>query len=100
MCTATTLEWTDISTNNSNGVTLVTMKMDEKGYMNLSAMEEIKSTFAHLAEDENTKVVVLAGQGPHYCRGVDFKDLFSQGIVVNHSKERYFLPTFAHYNML
>ena len=40
-------------------------------------------------------MVVLEGQGPHYCRGVDFKDLLSQGIVVNHPKERYFLPTFV-----
>ncbi|MBV8136173.1 MAG: enoyl-CoA hydratase/isomerase family protein, partial [Deltaproteobacteria bacterium] len=41
--------------------------------MDLALLEELKELFAALADDSSARAVVLTGQGPTFCAGLDVK---------------------------
>ena len=56
----------------SGSLTTVTLnRPDSHNALNAALIEELTRCFEELAEDEETRVVVLAGEGRSFCAGAD-----------------------------
>jgi methylglutaconyl-CoA hydratase len=56
------------------GVTQVTMKREKQfNAFDETMIAELDETFAKLAKDSTVRVIVLAGEGPHFSAGADLK---------------------------
>jgi enoyl-CoA hydratase/carnithine racemase len=59
----------------ASGVTLVRLNRPERlNAINEEMLLELRSTFASLAVDTSTRVVLLTGEGRGFCAGVDLRD--------------------------
>ena len=45
--------------------------------LNQAAWDELKSVFEELDEDDSVRVIVLSGEGKHFCSGIDLELLMS-----------------------
>lgn len=62
------------------GVTTVTLNRPEQlNALSFALREAIADTFDALAEDDNTKVIILTGAGRAFCAGLDLKELGESG---------------------
>jgi enoyl-CoA hydratase len=52
---------------------------DKANALNQPAWDELESTFRELDEHEEVRVVVLSGEGRHFCGGIDLELLFALG---------------------
>src|SRR5215468_9541587 len=57
----------------TNGIEVVTLQRPPVNAMDLALLEELKELFAALADDSSARAVVLTGQGPTFCAGLDLK---------------------------
>ena len=57
----------------TNGIEVVTLQRPPVNAMDLALLEELKELFAALADDSSARAVVLTGQGPTFCAGLDMK---------------------------
>jgi len=48
---------------------------EQRNAISIAMLEEITAAFAELGADSSLRVVVLAGEGDHFCAGADFSDL-------------------------
>lgn len=56
----------------------VTFNRPEKANaLHLAAWEEMKAIFERLDEDESVRVIILSGNGKHFCAGIDLELLMS-----------------------
>jgi enoyl-CoA hydratase len=51
--------------------------------LNQLAWDEVQQVFETLDEDENVRVIVLSGEGKHFCSGIDLELLMSIGGLNN-----------------
>jgi enoyl-CoA hydratase len=56
-------------------IALVTLRRPPANAMNLELTEEIATVFQHLGQDKSVRSLVLTGQGPSFCAGVDLKSV-------------------------
>ncbi len=56
-------------------IALVTLRRPPANAMNLELSEEIATVFQHLGQDKSVRSLVLTGQGPSFCAGVDLKSV-------------------------
>lgn len=56
--------------------------------LNQPAWEELQRVFEALDEDENVRVVLLSGEGRHFCSGIDLELLMSIGGLSNSCEGR------------
>lgn len=57
----------------TNGIEVVTLQRPPVNAMDLALLEELKELFTALADDSSARAVVLTGQGPTFCAGLDVK---------------------------
>jgi enoyl-CoA hydratase len=62
-----------IARRRTNGIEVVMLQRPPVNAMDLALLEELKELFAALAEDSSARAVVLTGQGPTFCAGLDVK---------------------------
>jgi len=55
--------------------TLTLQRPDQRNALSLALMERVIAALAELREEEDTKVVVLAGAGPAFCAGHDLSEM-------------------------
>ena len=61
-----------------NGVALVAINRPEKANaLDLASWEELRSVFKELDTDSEARVIILAGEGKHFCSGIDLELLMS-----------------------
>ena len=48
---------------------------EQRNAISIAMLEQITGAFADLGADASVRVVVLAGEGAHFCAGADFSDL-------------------------
>ncbi|MBA3426907.1 MAG: enoyl-CoA hydratase/isomerase family protein, partial [Rubrobacter sp.] len=61
-----------LTRTDENQVATVTLsRPDAHNALNAALIEELTRCFEELAEDEETRVVVLAGEGRSFCAGAD-----------------------------
>ena len=51
---------------------------DKANSLNEASWEEMKEAFEQLSEDPSVRVVILSGEGKHFCAGMDLETLMSQ----------------------
>jgi len=56
-------------------IALVTLRRPPANAMNLELAEEIATVFQHLGQDKSVRSLVLTGEGPSFCAGVDLKSV-------------------------
>jgi len=56
-------------------IALVTLRCPPANAMNLELTEEIATVFQHLGQDKSVRSLVLTGQGPSFCAGVELKSV-------------------------
>ncbi|TDB67843.1 crotonase/enoyl-CoA hydratase family protein [Arundinibacter roseus] len=56
--------------------------------LNQTAWNELKWVFEQLDEDENVRVIVLSGEGKHFCSGIDLELLMSVATLTNSCEGR------------
>jgi enoyl-CoA hydratase len=56
-------------------IALVTLRRPPANAMNLELTEDIATVFQHLGQDKSVRSLVLTGQGPSFCAGVDLKSV-------------------------
>ncbi len=62
----------------NNGVTHVKINRPEKvNAFNQLCWEEMQAIFENLSEDEETRVIILSGEGKHFTAGIDLELLMS-----------------------
>jgi enoyl-CoA hydratase len=54
---------------------IVTLRRPPANAMNLELTEAIATVFQHLGQDKSVRSLVLTGQGPSFCAGVDLKSV-------------------------
>ncbi|MEX1228388.1 MAG: enoyl-CoA hydratase [Marinobacter sp.] len=65
--------------NTVDGITTVTLNQpDRRNSLSMSMLEALSGALNQLAEDENTRVVVLTAAGPVFCAGHDLKEIREQ----------------------
>ena len=57
----------------TDGIEVVTLQRPPVNAMDLALLEELKELFTALANDNSARAVVLTGQGPTFCAGLDVK---------------------------
>jgi len=57
----------------TNGIEVVTLQRPPVNAMDLALLEDLREVFAALAYDSSARAVVLTGQGPTFCAGLDMK---------------------------
>jgi len=57
----------------TNGIEVATLQRPPVNAMDLALLEELKELFASLADDSSARAIVLTGQGPTFCAGLDVK---------------------------
>ena len=57
----------------NNGIEVVTLQRPPVNAMDLALLEELKGLFTALADSSSARAVVLTGQGPTFCAGLDVK---------------------------
>jgi enoyl-CoA hydratase len=62
-----------IARSRTNGIEVVMLQRPPVNAMDLALLEELKELFAALADDSSARAVVLTGQGPTFCAGLDVK---------------------------
>lgn len=60
---------------------------DKANAMNQIAWQELKAIFESLDEQEDVRVIILSGEGKHFCAGIDLTVLMSIHQMVDHSCE-------------
>ena len=61
-----------------DGITLVTLNRPAKrNALNAALMEACSTTFESLAQDRTQRVIVLRGEGPVFCAGLDLEEAFA-----------------------
>jgi enoyl-CoA hydratase/carnithine racemase len=61
-----------------SGLATVTLtRADKHNGMDLPMLEAVRSAAARLRRDKRVRTVVLRGDGPSFCAGLDFKSVFS-----------------------
>ena len=50
---------------------------DKANALHSEAWDEMKAIFEALSEDEGVRVIVLSGEGKHFCAGIDLELLMS-----------------------
>lgn len=57
-----------------NSVALITLARPKHNVFNIEMMQELNSALESVAKDENLKCLVMMGEGPSWCAGVDVGD--------------------------
>ncbi len=60
-----------IKTDYANGLARVTLARPKHNVLNIEMMKELSAALSSLATDEGLKCVVISGEGPSWCAGVD-----------------------------
>ncbi len=63
-----------IQTSYSDGVTRLTLARPKHNVFNIAMMEELNAALEALVVDSSLKCVVILGEGPSWCAGVDVGD--------------------------
>jgi enoyl-CoA hydratase len=67
-------------------VTTVTLnRPEQRNALSKALRARITETFLHLAQDRNTRVIILTGQGKAFSAGLDLKELGQQGLQTGNS---------------
>ena len=60
------------------GITLVTLnRPDKRNALNCALMEACSEAFESLAQDPTQRVIILRGEGPVFCAGLDLAEAFA-----------------------
>src|SRR2546427_4862936 len=60
-----------------DGITIVTLNRPAKrNALNCALMEDCSSAFESLAQDQTQRVIILRGEGPVFCAGLDLEEAF------------------------
>ena len=62
-----------IARSRTNGIEVVMLQRPPVNAMDLALLEELKELFTALTDDSSARAVVLTGQGPTFCAGLDVK---------------------------
>jgi enoyl-CoA hydratase/carnithine racemase len=66
----------------SGGITTLTLnRPDKRNALSGAFMEELAAAIAALAQDAGTRVVILRGNGPAFCAGLDLGELEEPGAL-------------------
>jgi enoyl-CoA hydratase/carnithine racemase len=66
-----------VKTDISGGVATVTlMRGDKHNGMDMAMLEAVRDASARLKREKNVRAVILKGDGPSFCAGLDFKSVF------------------------
>jgi len=60
-----------IKTDNAKGLARITLARPKHNVLNIEMMKELNAALSSLATDAGLKCVVLSGEGPSWCAGVD-----------------------------
>jgi len=67
-------------------VTTVTLnRPDQLNALSIALRQRISETFLALAEDDNTRVIILTGHGKAFSAGLDLKELGQSGLATGNS---------------
>jgi enoyl-CoA hydratase/carnithine racemase len=55
--------------------TVTLSRPERRNAISIAMLEELTTAFGELGSDPDVRVVVLAGEGEHFCAGADFSDL-------------------------
>jgi len=65
-----------IRVEREDAIATVTMdRPDRRNAISIAMLEQLQHAFGELGADESVRVIVLAGEGEHFCTGADFSDL-------------------------
>src|SRR5690348_4276606 len=60
-----------------NGITILTLNRPAKrNALNAALMEACSEAFESLAQDQTQRVIILRGEGPVFCAGLDLEEAF------------------------
>lgn len=62
---------------NDNVLHVTLNRPDSRNAMSLVMVRELSDVFTRIADDDNTRIVVLRGSGGHFCAGGDIRDMSS-----------------------
>jgi len=72
------MELTRFNVSINEGVASVTFnRPDKANALDQKGWEELQQIFENLDKDEDTRVIVLSGEGKHFCAGIDLSLLMS-----------------------
>jgi len=72
------MDYENFTVTQNDKVALVSINRPEKvNALHLKAWEELKLLFEALAHTEEVRVIILSGEGKHFCAGIDLKLLAS-----------------------
>lgn len=58
--------------------TITLNRPDKRNALNRAMMDRLRAEFARVASDSNVRVVVLRGNGPAFCAGLDLSEMAAQ----------------------
>lgn len=72
------MHWKNLKVETNNKIAHVAFNRPEKANaLHMEAWDEMKVIFGELSESEEVRVVVLSGEGKHFCAGIDLELLMS-----------------------
>ncbi len=72
------MDYTSFKVTINNHIAQVSFNRPEKANcLHMPAWEEMQAIFENLHEDENVRVIVLTGEGKHFCAGIDLETLMN-----------------------
>jgi len=72
------MDWKNFIVNTNNKVATVSFnRPDKANALHMEAWEEMKLIFEHLSQTPEARVIILKGEGKHFCAGIDLELLMS-----------------------
>ncbi|MFN2543500.1 MAG: enoyl-CoA hydratase/isomerase family protein [Actinomycetota bacterium] len=63
------------ATRDGHVATVTLDRPDQRNAISIAMLKDMTSAFVELGADDAIRVVILAGEGEHFCAGADFSDL-------------------------